>query len=169
MNVAGTYPEFRIGQGIDLHEFCEGESLVLGGVSISSPRGLKGHSDADVLTHAVMDALLGAAGQRDIGYFFPPSEEQWRGARSIGLLDEVVQIISRHGWKVGNVDVSLVLEEPKISPFIDEMKENLALACQIDASRVSVKATTAESLGAIGRKEGAFASAVALIVRLPEQ
>lgn len=153
----------RIGQGIDLHEFCDGESLVLGGVLIPSQRGLKGHSDADVLTHALMDALLGAAGLPDIGHYFPPSDPQWKGARSISLLKQVMEELKRLSWSLVNADISLVLERPKIAPYIPEMKRTLGETLQVSEDCIGIKATTAEGLGALGRQEGALALAVVLL------
>jgi 2-C-methyl-D-erythritol 2,4-cyclodiphosphate synthase len=153
----------RIGQGVDLHEFCEGESLILGGVSIPSERGLKGHSDADVLTHALMDALLGAAGLPDIGHYFPPSDPRWKGARSVTLLKQVMDELSSRSWYLMNTDISLVLERPKIAPYIPEMKRTLSEILHVPEDCIGIKATTAEGLGALGRHEGALALAVVLI------
>lgn len=157
--------EIRVGQGIDVHPFCEGRALVLGGVTIPSDRGLEGHSDADVLTHALMDALLGAAGLPDIGHFFPNTDETYRNARSISLLEEVHSEIKEQGWSISNCDITVLAEIPKISPHIEAMKDILSTALEISPDRVGIKATTTEKLGAVGRREGIVASAVVLLFR----
>ncbi len=154
----------RVGLGVDFHRFAEGRRLVLGGVEIPFGRGLEGHSDADVLTHAVCDALLGAAGLGDIGLHFPPGEPQFKDISSLELLGRVRALIEREGFRVANVDAVLVLEAPKVAPYFPEMRERLAQALGIGPDRVSVKATRPEGLGALGRGEGVFAQAVALLV-----
>ena len=156
----------RVGIGYDIHQFVAGRRLVLGGVEILAERGLLGHSDADVLTHALMDALLGAAGLGDIGRYFPPSDARWKDADSLALLGRVVTLLREHGWRVGNVDVTLVLEQPKVGPYVPAMRERLGPVLGIDPALVGVKATTNEALGAIGRGEGAAAHAVALLVAI---
>ena len=154
----------RIGFGYDVHRLVEGRPLVLGGVRVPSERGLDGHSDADVLAHAVADALLGAAALGDIGLHFPDTDERWRGADSLRLLEEVVRLVGEAGWRVGNVDATLVLERPKIRPHVDAMRARLAAAMGVEVGAVSVKATTNERMGFAGREEGAAAHAVCLLV-----
>ena len=153
----------RIGFGYDVHRLVEGRPLILGGVRVPSARGLDGHSDADVLAHAVADALLGAAALGDIGAHFPDTDERWRGADSLRLLEAVARLVGEAGWRVGNVDATLVLERPKVRPYVDAMRANLAAAMGVDAGAVSVKATTNEAMGFAGRGEGAAAHAVCLL------
>ena len=153
----------RIGQGYDVHRLVEGRDLVLGGVKIPYEKGLLGHSDADVLVHAVMDALLGAAGERDIGYHFPDTDERYKGASSIVLLEEVMKILASKGLKPVNIDATIMAQKPKLSPFIEEMRENIAGATGLDKDFVNVKATTEEGLGFTGIGEGMKASAVCLV------
>jgi 2-C-methyl-D-erythritol 2,4-cyclodiphosphate synthase len=152
-----------IGQGYDSHVFAEGRKLILGGVEIPYERGLLGHSDADVLTHAIMDALLGAAGLGDIGQHFPDTDERWRGADSVVLLREVVALLAARGLAPVNVDATVVLQKPKLAPYNAQMRATLAAAIGLPSERVNVKATTAEGMGPIGRGEGAEAHAVALL------
>jgi 2-C-methyl-D-erythritol 2,4-cyclodiphosphate synthase len=152
-----------IGQGYDSHRFAEGRRLILGGVEIPHDRGLAGHSDADVLTHAIVDALLGAAGLGDIGHHFPDTDERWRGADSIALLEHVIGLLGAAGLEPVNVDATVVLQAPKVGPHRDAIRARLAAALQLDPARVNVKATTAESMGPIGRGEGAEAYAVTLL------
>ncbi|MFN3595640.1 MAG: 2-C-methyl-D-erythritol 2,4-cyclodiphosphate synthase [Rubricoccaceae bacterium] len=154
----------RIGQGYDVHRLVEGRPLILGGVHVPSDVGLLGHSDADVLAHAIIDALLGAAALGDIGSHFPDTDEAWRGADSLALLRTVVARVSEAGYAVGNVDATVVLQRPKLRPHIDAMRERLAAALGVPPSAVSVKATTGEGMGFVGRGEGAAAHAVALVV-----
>lgn len=154
----------RIGYGYDVHRLVEKRPLVLGGVRIPSERGLDGHSDADVLAHAVADAVLGAAALGDIGLHFPNTDARWRGADSLDLLRHVVRLVTEAGWAVGNVDATLVLERPKVRPHVDAMRANLAVALEVGPDRVSVKATTGEAMGFVGREEGAAAHAVCLLV-----
>ena len=157
--------DVRTGLGWDSHRLAAGRPLILGGVRIESDLGLDGHSDADVLTHAVIDALLGAAGLGDIGEHFPDTDERWRGADSIALLEHVAGLVGGAGWTTTSIDATVILERPKLKPHKQEMAERLARAAGIDADRVNVKATTAERLDAVGRGEGAVAQAVATIVR----
>lgn len=154
----------RIGHGYDVHRLTEGRKLILGGVEIPYEKGLLGHSDADVLLHALMDALLGAAALGDIGKLFPDTDEAYRGADSRVLLREVVRCLKELGYSVGNVDVTLVAQRPKVAGFIPQMRENIAADLGIALSQVNVKATTEEHLGFTGNGEGMAAHAVALIL-----
>ena len=154
----------RIGWGYDVHRLVEGRSLILGGESVPWERGLLGHSDADVVLHALMDALLGAAALGDIGQMFPDSDPRYRGADSRGLLRQVAVRLEREGYTVGNVDVTLVAQRPKIAPYIPAMRANIASDLGISVTRVSVKATTEERLGFTGSGAGMAAQAVALLV-----
>ena len=157
--------EYRVGTGLDAHAFEEGVQLVLGGVSIDHPHGLAGHSDGDVLAHALTDALLGAAGLEDIGALFPSSDPQLAGVDSLQLLAEAWERIQAHGWELANADVILVGEEPRLAPHRDEMRRRLAAALDVDPELVAVRATTTDGLGFAGRGEGLAAQAVALLVR----
>lgn len=154
----------RIGLGYDVHRLTEGRPLILGGVRIEHERGLAGHSDADVLVHAVIDAMLGAAALGDIGQHFPDTDPEWKGADSLKLLGGVVRIIHEAGFAVGNVDATVVLQRPKLRPHIDAMRANIAEVLGVEVGRVSVKATTGEAMGFVGREEGAAAHAVCLLV-----
>ena len=153
----------RIGQSKDIHKLVEGRKLIIGGVEIPYEKGLLGHSDADVLVHAIMDALLGAAALGDIGQHFPDSDERYKGADSLMLMREVRRILEEHYFLIENVDSTVIAQAPKMKPHIEEMRRNIAEALQIDISQVSVKATTEERLGFTGRGEGISAQAVALI------
>ena len=153
----------RIGQGYDVHRLVEGRKLILGGVEIEYEKGLLGHSDADVLAHAIMDALLGAAAMGDIGKLFPDNDPAYEGADSLKLLGEVVHRLRERGFEIGNVDSTVVAQRPKLAPYMGKMRENLARAMGVDVSRVSVKATTEEHLGFTGEGLGIAAQAVALI------
>ena len=153
----------RIGFGYDVHRMTEGRKLIIGGVEIPYPTGLEGHSDADVLLHAVADALLGAAALGDIGKHFPDTDPRYKGISSLLLLRHVADLIAGHRFAVGNIDATVVLEAPKIAPYVDLMRRNIADALRIAPHQVSVKATTHESLGFIGAGSGAAAHAVALI------
>lgn len=153
----------RIGHGYDVHKLVEGRKLILGGVEIPYEKGLLGHSDADVLTHALMDALLGAAALGDIGKLFPDNDDRFLGADSIELLREVTRVIREHGYMVGNVDCTVIAQRPKLAPYIQQMREILAQAMGTELDRVSVKATTEEKLGFTGEGLGIAAHAVALI------
>ena len=155
----------RIGQGYDVHRLAEGRELILGGVKIDYEKGLLGHSDADVLVHAIMDALLGAAALGDIGKLFPDTDEKYKGADSLKLLGAVAELLGKNGFAISNIDATVIAQEPKLSPHIEKMRENIAKAAGISASQVSVKATTEEELGFSGRKEGIAAQAVAMILR----
>lgn len=156
----------RIGNGYDIHRLVSDRPLILGGVTIPHSLGLLGHSDADVLTHAIMDAMLGALSLGDIGHYFPPTDPQWKGADSLVLLDQVNQLVKSKGWQVGNVDTVIVAERPKLKPHIAAMRDRLAEVLQVEADRVGVKATTNEQLGPVGREEGIAAYAVALLTLL---
>ena len=158
--------KLRVGHGYDVHRLVEGRALILGGVTVPFDRGLLGHSDADVLTHAVMDALLGAAALGDIGKLFPDSDAAYAGADSIALLERVTALLREHGWQVGNVDATVVAQAPKLVPYVPDMRRRLAEAMGLDVDCVSVKATTEERLGFTGSGEGMAAHAVALIERL---
>ncbi len=154
----------RIGHGYDVHRLTEGRKLILGGVEIPYERGLLGHSDADVLLHALMDALLGAAALGDIGKLFPDTDEQYRGADSRVLLREVARRLQAEGYTLGNVDVTLIAQRPKVAPYIPQMRQNIAEDIAVELSQVNVKATTEEHLGFTGSGEGMAAHAVALIL-----
>ena len=153
----------RIGQGYDVHKLVEGRKLILGGVEIPHTVGLLGHSDADVLLHAIMDSLLGASALGDIGKLFPDTDERYKGADSLALLKEVVRVLGEKGYKIVNIDSTVIAQSPKLKDYIVKMRENIACACNIDVDCVSVKATTEEHLGFTGRKEGISAHSVCLI------
>lgn len=153
----------RIGHGYDVHRLVEGRKLILGGVEIPFEKGLDGHSDADVLVHAVMDALLGAAALGDIGKLFPDNDDAYLGADSVELLKKVRNVLQEHGWKPGNLDATVIAQRPKLAPYIDTMRKRIADALETDAENVSVKATTEERLGFTGSGEGIAAHAVCLI------
>lgn len=153
----------RIGHGYDVHKLVEGRKLIVGGVDIPYELGLLGHSDADVLLHAISDAILGAAALGDIGGMFPDTDEKWKGADSLVLLEAVVKRVNDEGYVIENIDSTLIAQQPKMKPHILSMRENIAKACGIDVSQVSVKATTEEQLGFTGRKEGISAHAVVLL------
>lgn len=156
----------RIGHGYDVHRLVEGRALILGGVNIPYEKGLLGHSDADVLAHAVSDALLGAAALGDIGKWFPDTDEQYKGADSLKLLSFVCALLKREGYAIGNIDATVLAQAPKLRPYIDEMRRNLASACGISFDRMSVKATTEEGLGFTGAGEGIAVHAVCLLERV---
>ena len=156
----------RIGHGYDVHRLVEGRKLILGGAEIPFEKGLDGHSDADVLVHAVMDALLCAAALGDIGKLFPDSDERYLGADSIGLLKTVRTVLEEDGWKLSNLDATVIAQRPKLAPYIDTMRKRIADALETDAENVSVKATTEERLGFTGSGEGIAAHAVCLIERV---
>ena len=155
--------ELRIGLGVDAHAFSDGVPLVLGGVAIESPRGLAGHSDGDVIAHALIDALLGGAGLGDIGSLFPPGEPEWEGASSLDLLRRAAAQVHEAGWELVNADCILIGEEPRIAPLREQMRECLAEAVGVDAERINVRATTTDKLGFTGRGQGLAAQAVALV------
>ena len=156
----------RIGMGYDVHRLVEGRDLIMGGVTIPYEKGLLGHSDADVLTHAVMDALLGAMALGDIGKHFPDTDEKWKGADSLKLAAAVRDLVTKNGWCIGNVDATVLAQAPKLAPHIPTMRENLARVLQIPVDRVSIKATTEEHLGFTGEKKGMAAHAVCLIEKI---
>lgn len=153
----------RIGHGYDVHKLVEGRELILGGVHIPHSLGLLGHSDADVLLHAISDAILGAAALGDIGKHFPDTDERFKGADSLVLLREVVRLVEQEGWRLGNLDAIIIAQQPKLRPYIDNMRQNIADACHADISQISVKATTEERLGFTGREEGISAHCVCLL------
>ncbi|HEY9296694.1 MAG TPA: 2-C-methyl-D-erythritol 2,4-cyclodiphosphate synthase [Phormidium sp.] len=154
----------RIGNGYDIHRLVADRALILGGVKISHELGLLGHSDADVLTHSIMDAMLGALSLGDIGHYFPPTDEKWAGADSLMLLAQVDQLIQEKGWRIGNIDSVIVAERPKLKPHIPAMRDRLAEVLSIKPDQIGIKATTNEKLGPVGREEGIAAHAVVLLV-----
>ena len=158
-------PKLRIGNGYDIHRLTNGRELILGGVKLIHPDqlGLEGHSDADVLTHSIIDALLGAASLGDIGKYFPPSEEKWKDASSLFLLSKVIEIIRTEGWEIINIDTVIIAERPKLLPHIASMKENIAKTLNIDNQFIGIKATTNEKLGPEGREEGISCHSVVLL------
>lgn len=157
--------KIRIGQGIDIHKFVGGRKLILGGVEIPHEKGLEGHSDADVLVHAIIDAVLGAIGQDDIGAHFPDTDERWRGANSLQMLERVISKIKGEGWRVSNIDSTVLIEKPRLRPFISAIRQSLSRVLEISEDACSVKAGTAEKLGFVGREEGVFAQCVVLLFR----
>lgn len=156
---------FRIGQGYDVHALVPGRRLILGGVTIPYPLGLAGHSDADVLLHAITDAVLGAAGLGDIGRMFPDTDERWRGADSRVLLRGAMAAVKQAGWRVGNVDATVIAQAPRVAPHVEAMSGNIAADLELAPGQVNVKGKTTERLGFAGRGEGIAAEAVALLVR----
>ena len=154
---------FRVGQGFDAHPLAPGRTLVLGGVEVPFDRGLEGHSDGDVVVHALMDALLGAAALGDKGAHFPSSDPALEGVSSLKLLEKVGLLLSERGWRVGNLDATILAQRPRLGPFVGQMQQNIAAALRTDSSKVSLKATTTDRLGFTGREEGMAAYAVALI------
>lgn len=157
--------DIRIGQGVDIHRFAEGRRCVLGGVEIPHSVGLLGHSDADVLIHALMDAILGASGQRDIGYLFPDTDSAFKDADSCVLLKRVWDLATKEGWTLNNADISLLAEAPRIKPYVTQMQTRIAEVLGCDSARITIKATTTEKLGFVGREEGIVAMAVVLLSR----
>lgn len=153
----------RIGMGYDVHKLVENRDLILGGVKIPYEKGLLGHSDADVLLHAIMDALLGAAALGDIGKHFPDTDPAYKGISSILLLEHVTELLDRHGYGIGNIDATIIAQKPKMAPHIPQMRENMARAMGIDISRLNIKATTEEGLGFTGREEGIASQAICLL------
>lgn len=156
--------KIRIGNGYDIHKLVRDRPLILGGIQIPHELGLLGHSDADVLTHAIMDAMLGALSLGDIGHYFPPSDPQWSGADSLVLLIQVHQLIKDQGWQIGNIDSVIVAERPKLKPHIHKMRDKLATILELAPNQIGIKATTNEKLGPVGREEGICAYAVTLLV-----
>jgi len=157
--------DIRVGQGFDVHPFADHRKLILAGIEIPYERGLAGHSDADVLYHALCDALLGAVGQGDIGHHFPDSDVQYKNADSALFVSQTVKLLNKLGWKIGNVDCTIMAQKPKVAPYVPQMKKNMAALLLVSEHDVNIKATTTERLGFIGRKEGIAAEAVALITR----
>lgn len=157
------FPPFRIGQGYDVHRLVDGRPCIICGVTIPHPQGLDGHSDADVAIHALIDALLGAIAAGDIGAIFPDTDEEWRGADSRMLLRRIVDLLETRGFRIGNVDITIIAQAPKMRPYIEAMRLNMAQDLHIPLDRVSVKATTTEKLGFTGRREGIAAQAIALV------
>lgn len=155
--------KIKVGFGFDVHQLKDSHPFIVGGVDLEHSRGAFGHSDADVLLHAICDALLGAANLRDIGFHFKNTDPQWKGISSVILLQETVKLIKEKGWEIGNIDAMLCLEAPKITPHIPQMQENIANAAGISIDDISIKATTNETMGFIGREEGVVAYAVCLI------
>lgn len=155
--------EIRIGNGYDIHRLVEGRPLILGGVEIKHTLGLLGHSDADVLTHAIMDAMLGALSLGDIGHYFPPSDPQWQGADSLKLLEQINLLIHNQGWQIGNIDSTVVAEQPKLKPHLDKIRDRLSQILNLEKNQVSVKATTNEKLGPTGEEKGICAYSVVLL------
>jgi 2-C-methyl-D-erythritol 4-phosphate cytidylyltransferase/2-C-methyl-D-erythritol 2,4-cyclodiphosphate synthase len=158
----------RMGIGYDVHRLVEGRKLIIGGVEIPYPQGLEGHSDADVLLHAIKDAMLGAAGLGDIGRHFPDSDVQYKGISSLVLLTKVRDLISQQGWQVNNVDAIVIAEKPKLAPFIALMNHTIAAALGVETDRVNIKATTTEGLGFTGRREGIASQAIVSLARMEE-
>jgi 2-C-methyl-D-erythritol 2,4-cyclodiphosphate synthase len=165
--VTAADPGLRVGLGYDAHRFAPDRALVLGGVRLREHDGLAGHSDADVLAHAIMDALLGAAGLEDIGHYFPDTDPAFAGADSLRLMAAVAALLGEKGWRTANVDAVVVCEEPRISPHRQAMRERLAAAIGVEPERVGLRGTTTEGMGFTGRREGIAAYAVALVERVP--
>ena len=157
--------EIRIGNGYDIHRLTQDKPLILGGIEIPHSLGLLGHSDADVLTHAIMDAMLGALSLGDIGHYFPPSDPQWQGANSLVLLEQVHKLIGDQGWSISNLDSTIVAEKPKLKPHLKAMRDRPGEILNLSSDRVSIKATTNEKLGPVGREEGICAYAVVLLMK----
>lgn len=153
----------RIGFGYDVHKLVKGRKLILGGVSIKHNKGLLGHSDADVLLHSLCDALLGAAGLNDIGYYFPNNDPKYKNISSLVLLNNCYKLISKNKFKVQNIDITVILEEPKIKPYINKMKQNISEILKIKTSQIAIKSTTSEGLGFIGKKQGCAAYTICLL------
>ena len=156
----------RVGQGFDVHKFSTGRLCIIGGVTIDHPLGLQGHSDADVLLHAISDAILGAAGLGDIGQHFPDNDPKFKDINSRDILRVIVGLIRDEGYKINNIDATVICEEPKISPYINEMIGNIAVDCLCETTQINIKATTTESLGFTGRSEGIAAQAICIIKAL---
>lgn len=157
---------YRVGMGYDVHKLVTGRKLILGGVEIQHDLGLLGHSDADVLLHAIKDAILGAAALGDIGRHFPDTDEAYKGISSMVLLSKVKDLILKEGYKVNNIDATIAAQQPKIAPYIKDMNENIAQTLKIEASQVNVKATTTEGLGFVGNKEGIAAYAIVSLLKI---
>ena len=168
-NVCGKVVSMRIGMGYDVHRLVEGRDLIIGGVKIPYEKGLLGHSDADVLAHAISDALLGAANLGDIGRHFPDTNPAFKGADSIVLLQQIVELLKKEGYGIGNVDATVMAERPKLAPYIPVMQERLAAAMEIEVGQLNIKATTTEKLGFVGREEGFAAEAIVLIEKATDK
>ena len=162
-----SLPKFRIGNGYDIHRLVEGRDLIIGGIMLHHPNnlGLDGHSDADVLSHSIMDALLGALSLGDIGKYFPPTDAKWKNADSLFLLSKVIDLIRQEGWEINNIDSVIVAERPKFKPHIEIMKKNISEILNIDGNLIGIKATTNEKLGPEGREEGISCHSVVLLER----
>lgn len=158
--------QIRVGNGYDIHRLGEGRPLIIGGITIPHTLGLIGHSDADVLTHAIMDAMLGALSLGDIGHYFPPTDPKWAGADSIILLEQVYRLTRSRGWEISNIDSVVVAEKPKLKPYIQSMCDKLAKSLQLNPDQVGVKATTNEKLDAVGQEAGIAAYAVVLLTKI---
>ncbi|MDY6938131.1 MAG: 2-C-methyl-D-erythritol 2,4-cyclodiphosphate synthase [Cyanobacteriota bacterium] len=158
--------DIRIGNGYDIHRLGENRPLILGGIEIPHELGLLGHSDADVLTHAIMDAMLGALSLGDIGHYFPPTDDRWKGADSLVLLAQVNQLVRSRGWEASNIDSVVVAERPKLKPHLNAMRDRLSSVLELDPDRIGIKATTNEKLGPVGREEGIAAYAVTLLTAI---
>ena len=165
--MSNYFPQLRIGNGYDMHRLVYGRPLIIGGVKLNHPDGLglDGHSDADVLAHAIMDAILGSLSLGDIGRDFPPNDSKWKNADSLILLEQVIKLIDKEGWRIQNIDSVIVAERPKLKPYIYMMKENISHKIGIDIDDVGVKATTNEKLGPEGREEGISCHAVVLMIK----
>ena len=161
------FKELRIGNGYDIHRLVKGRNLVIGGIKLEHPDnlGLEGHSDADVLCHSIMDALLGALSLGDIGKYFPPSEKKWKNADSLILLSKVIELIRKEGWEINNIDSVIIAEKPKIKPYVESMKKNISDILLIDNDLIGIKATTNERLGPEGREEGISCHSVVLLLK----
>ncbi len=157
---------YRIGHGYDVHRLSENRKLIIGGVDIPYEKGLLGHSDADVLVHAVMDSILGALALGDIGHLFPDNDDSYKNADSIKLLEKVCQVMENEGYKIGNIDATIIAQKPKLAPYITEMRKNIAKTCKCDISQISVKATTEEKLGFTGELLGISAHSVSLLEKI---
>jgi 2-C-methyl-D-erythritol 2,4-cyclodiphosphate synthase len=160
-----TIIQFRIGQGVDIHRLVEGRKLILGGMEIPWEKGLLGHSDADVVCHALSNALLGALGRGDIGQHFPDSDQRYKGVSSIELLRVVMNLVKERGYRVSNADLTILAERPKLGPYREKMRNNLAAVLEVDPIDVNIKATTGEKMGFVGREEGMMTEAVVLLER----
>lgn len=157
---------YRIGHGYDVHRLSENRKLIIGGVDIPYEKGLLGHSDADVLVHAIMDSILGALALGDIGHLFPDNDDSYKNADSIKLLEKVCQVMENEGYKIGNIDATIIAQKPKLAPYITEMRKNIAKTCKCDISQISVKATTEEKLGFTGELLGISAHSVSLLEKI---
>lgn len=153
----------RVGMSYDVHKLVEGRDLIIGGITIPFAKGLLGHSDADVLTHAIMDAILGAIGAGDIGKHFPDTDPLYKGVSSLKLLEHVGEMLDNKGYEIGNIDSTIIAQEPKMSPYIDQMREKIASTLKIDIDRINIKATTEEGLGLTGQGDGISSQAIALV------